>query len=111
MIQYPNLICVGPQKAGTGWQHDQLRSCDQFWCPPIKELNYFTDRFLQPVNQRKIAASVKGLNQDGGKLDTKDSQFYECVRSFKGGKPNSLDEYKKLFSFAEGRLNADISPS
>ena len=41
MIAGPNFLCIGAQKAGTGWLYEQLRSHSDFWMPPLKELHYF----------------------------------------------------------------------
>src|SRR2546423_15689927 len=43
----PDFICIGAQKAGTGWLYEQLRNHPDFWMPPMKELHYF-DRFADP---------------------------------------------------------------
>jgi len=37
----PDVICIGMEKAGTGWLYDQLAHADGAWMPPIKELNRF----------------------------------------------------------------------
>src|SRR6185295_12624998 len=40
----PDFLCIGAQKAGTGWLYEQLRSHPGFWMPPMKELHYFDRR-------------------------------------------------------------------
>src|SRR3954454_22181194 len=46
-ISGPDFLCIGAQKAGTGWLYEQLRSHPDFWMPPMKELHYF-DRLAAP---------------------------------------------------------------
>ncbi len=41
----PDFICIGMQKAATRWLYDQLRSHNEFWMPPLKELHFFDAGF------------------------------------------------------------------
>jgi hypothetical protein len=50
--RFPDLICVGAQKAATTWLHQMLRLQPAFYLPAFKELNYFTQ-----IHQPEIAYS------------------------------------------------------
>ncbi|WBU63759.1 sulfotransferase family protein [Paracoccus aerodenitrificans] len=40
----PRILCIGAQKAGTSWLHQQLNEHPKIWTAPIKELHYFNAR-------------------------------------------------------------------
>lgn len=42
----PGIIGIGAQKAGTTWLAGMLAQHPAIWAPPIKEIQYFTHRFL-----------------------------------------------------------------
>lgn len=42
-LRYPDFLCIGAQKAGTTWLHENLRFHPRIWLPPVKELQYFND--------------------------------------------------------------------
>lgn len=42
-LRFPDFLCIGAQKAGTSWLHDNLRRHPRVWMPWIKELQYFND--------------------------------------------------------------------
>lgn len=41
---YPDFLCIGAQKAGTTWLHDNLRRNPQLWLAPVKEMHYLDHR-------------------------------------------------------------------
>lgn len=43
----PNFLCIGAQKAGTSWLHQNLREHPDIWMPPIKELQFFSHMFVE----------------------------------------------------------------
>ncbi len=45
---YPDFLCIGAQKSGTTWLHDNLASHPEIWLPPVKEIHYF-DRPYDPL--------------------------------------------------------------
>jgi Sulfotransferase family len=47
----PDFFCIGAQKCGTTWLHQNLSAHPAVWLPPIKELQYF--------NQIHIAGHVQ----------------------------------------------------
>ena len=40
----PRVVCIGAQKAGTSWLHQQLNEHPKIWTTPFKELQYFNAR-------------------------------------------------------------------
>jgi hypothetical protein len=60
-MRYPDFLCIGAQKAGTGWLHSRLMLHSQLWLPPTKELSYFNNidtRRNEGQLSRKRAASA-----------------------------------------------------
>ncbi len=45
--RYPDFLGIGAQKAGTTWLHENLRRHPEIWLPPVKELQYFNQLYLQ----------------------------------------------------------------
>jgi len=41
---FPDFLCIGAQKAGTTWLHDNLHRHPQVWLPPVKELHHLDHR-------------------------------------------------------------------
>jgi hypothetical protein len=37
---FPGFLCIGAQKAGTTWLHDNLSRQPGVWLPPVKELHF-----------------------------------------------------------------------
>ena len=55
----PDFLCIGAQKAGTGWLYEQLRHHPDFWMPPMKELHYFDRIAAQPNVNRSLGRPRK----------------------------------------------------
>lgn len=111
---HPDFICVGAQKAGTGWFYDQADSHPRVWMPPIKELRYFSPVFTS-VQERATRLLRRRLDQrDTGKsVDERDIEFLQRVTSIKA---NAADEYGlaayvSLFEPAGELVTGDISPA
>lgn len=57
----PKVLCIGAQKAGTSWLHENLKSNPGAWLPPFKELHFLDHRFL-PGHRRWTKGHVtRGL--------------------------------------------------
>ena len=90
----PDFICIGMQKAGTGWVFDQLQYHPDFWMPPIKELHYLdrdTPKFGNA--KKKLRKARKSKN-----------------RKKEGGKPIDMARYGRLFRFRGPLLSGDVTP-
>jgi len=44
----PDFLCIGAQKAGTTWLHENLRQHPGVWMPPVKEVHYFDKAIRHP---------------------------------------------------------------
>ncbi len=55
---YPDFLCIGAQKSGTTWLHDNLVRHPQIWLPPVKEIHYF-DRPYDPLTARLFGRAVR----------------------------------------------------
>lgn len=43
----PDLVCIGAQKAGTSWLFEVLSERPDIWAPPLKELHFFDNKFIE----------------------------------------------------------------
>src|ERR1700754_3667019 len=98
----PGFICVGAQKAGTGWLYEQLRNHPDFWLPPMKELHYF-DRVVSGAKiQRSLAPARK--EQDRIRIarerarDQRDNEFLDQFEHLSARETLDLEGYAKLFA-------------
>src|SRR5262245_30617021 len=118
VVDGPDFLCIGLQKAATGWLYDQLQFHPEFWMPPIKELHFFDRSF---PNKRIQAAVSRILSDFEGKsaarlakgdrpFDERDRDFFEVVRSCIG-QPADLDRYAALFRTKGDLLAGDITPA
>src|ERR1700751_2421716 len=112
----PDFICIGAQKAGTGWLYEQLRHHPDFWMPPLKELHYF-DRLLSSDNtgwhrtlplarneqQRIEIARERAVND-------RDRDFLRRFEQLSDEQALDLDRYSNLFEPKGELLAGDITP-
>lgn len=110
----PDFICIGAQKAGTGWLYEQLRGHPDFWMPPMKELHYF-DRIVSGGNvQRSLAPARK--EQDRIRIarervrDQTDKKFLDQFEQLSAHGALDLDGYAELFAGKGDSITGDITP-
>jgi len=116
MTAGPDFICVGMQKAGTGWLYDQVQYHPDFWMPPTKEIHYL-DR--DPPRLKNVTSLLSVARDKPKKLerrfqrrrrwDERDYEFLEEAASL-SGQPLSFDAYAALFRFKRDLLSGDITP-
>jgi hypothetical protein len=102
----PNFICIGAQKAGTGWLYEQLRAHPDFWMPPIKELHYF-DRIARtprPGARNRFDEALKATR------DSRDEDFIRKARQIFADPEMSPARYAMLFETCEAFISGDITP-
>ncbi|HVV65062.1 MAG TPA: sulfotransferase [Rhizomicrobium sp.] len=112
----PDFICIGMQKAGTGWLFDQLQYHPDFWMPPAKEIHYL-DRdppkllnVVKLLNQaRKRPERLEKRFEHRRRWDDRDIAFLEEAASLRG-KPVDFERYCALFRFKDGRFSGDVTP-
>lgn len=111
----PDFICIGMQKAGTGWLFDQLQFHPDFWIPPIKELHYLDRAYTNTNNAQSFLDLVDRPHRRKNRLagrrpwDDRDIEFLKLFTSYRG-EERSMERYAALFRFREGKLSGDITP-
>jgi hypothetical protein len=112
----PDFLCIGAQKAGTGWLYNQLNGHPDFWLPPLKELHYFDDprRFRQKFAKEKLQrASRRDRLIRNGRWppDERDSIFYQTAREISDALRPDPDAYARLFDQKRAQLSGDLTPA
>ena len=112
----PDFICIGAQKAGTGWLYEQLRNHPDFWMPPMKELHYFdrvggdarseperTLPFVRDQNERLRVARKRARDQ-------RDNDFLDSFEHACDQRSLDLESYAALFRRKGNSISGDITP-
>ena len=104
-VRGPDFICIGMEKAGTGWLYDQIDHAEGAWMSPIKELNHFCGDPFTPFNLQRLEELKR--RQD---LSPRDREF---VRVFDNGSRRGRDAawYRETFAIKDGLVSGDISPN
>jgi hypothetical protein len=102
----PNFLCVGAQKAGTGWLYEQLRSHPDFWMPPVKELHYFDRLWRSP----RVSAAEKQRTARRNARDKRDEIFLSEIETLFARSEIDFAGYAKLFDPKNNLLSGDITP-
>jgi hypothetical protein len=110
----PDFICIGAQKAGTGWLYEQLRHHPDFWMPPLKELHYF-DRFLaSDQSRRTLPLARKETDRiriaHERAVNESDREFLNRFEQLSRQKSDDLEHYADLFKPKRELLAGDITP-
>jgi hypothetical protein len=120
----PDFLCVGAQKAGTGWLYEQLRAHPDFWMPPVKELHYF-DRPRGPRERvslwrllldRKaarrfwLARRRRRLRRKTAR-DARDLQFLDAMEPLYEQPEIDFDAYAALFQAKGPLISGDVTPA
>jgi hypothetical protein len=100
----PDFLCVGAQKAGTTWLFEQLNWHDDFWMPPLKEVNYF-DHMSRSRHPERSARSNLRVR------DERDRRFLEAMENLCAQQHIDLDLYAQLFAPKGSLLSGDVSPA
>ena len=101
----PDFICIGMEKAGTGWLYDQVDHAEGAWMSPIKELNHFCGDPFTPSNLRRL----EDVKRRPG-LGPRTRAF---IRTFEEGRRRGNDAtwYRDLFAIKGDRVSGDVSPN
>lgn len=101
----PDFICVGMEKAGTGWLHDQISKSAGAWMTPIKELNYFHGDPFTGFNLRRL--------DDLARLPDLSDRDRAFVRVFGEGRLHGKNDawYRALYANKNGLVSGDVSPN
>src|SRR3954454_14322487 len=90
----PDFLCVGAQKAGTGWLYEQLRFHPDFWMPPVKELHYFDRSWRSP----RVSPAEKQRAARKTARDERDTTFLDEMEILLAHSEIDLPGYAKLFA-------------
>lgn len=107
--RYPNFLCIGAQRSGTTWLHENLNRHPDIYLPPGKEVHYFDQRF-GPEPHRWHPSRVGSLKsreatQQGKKVE-------KWFHLFADSSTVDDDWYAKIFSFAPpSAIIGDITPA
>jgi Sulfotransferase family len=104
----PDFLCVGAQKAGTGWLYEQLRLHPDFWMPPLKELHYFDRQWRSERAEKRAKGRVAAARKSA--RDERDLRFLESIETLSMVPEIDLNKYTELFSPKGGLLSGDITP-
>jgi hypothetical protein len=108
-LSKPDFILIGQQRAGTRWLHDQLRTGNRFWLPPIKEISYFKGNVFRKGEFRELLEKA----ERGDLADFSDADI-ACIRHLrKIAKTQTMTsaDYLHIFSFKGERISGDITPN
>jgi len=110
----PDFFCIGAQKAGTTWLHQNLRRDERIWLPPVKELQYFNDLHI-PGHKRWTQGHRNGhagrrLTAYVRREDDPDLHYVRLLAHMTDP-AISDDWYRRVFGWAPaGTLTADMTP-
>src|SRR6476659_2320083 len=102
----PDFLCIGAQKAGTGWLYEQLRSHPDFWMPPVKELHYF-DRFWRSP---RVSAAEKRRTARRNARGERDERLLSDRERVCALSEIDLPGYAEPFDPKDKLLSGDITP-
>jgi hypothetical protein len=105
----PDFIVIGQQKSATRWLYDQLRHCDRFWMPPIKELSYFKGNLLGKKEFRAKTDKYTSLLGQW-KLSRLDRQFFALMMELKSRGQVTEQDYLSVFSLKGEKISGDVTP-
>jgi hypothetical protein len=108
-VNGPDFICIGAQKAGTGWLYDQLRPHPDFWMPPLKELHYF-DRAGKSARERRSKSIDRIAEARRTARDEDDLRFLDLFAQLRAKADVDLTGYAALFANKGNRFAGDITP-
>jgi len=114
------FLCIGAQKSGTTWLHEQLRRHPDICLPPIKENHYFDYLFCSenaawiPTHFRNSATTrIRSLIQNEETVDWAAVNYFSRITArVEAGQVND-DWYDDLYACCNGThpIRGDITPA
>jgi hypothetical protein len=110
----PDFIGIGSQKAATDWVHDVIKSHPSAWMPPLKELNFWTNKFRVTVARNRLNKYLKRLDE-GERVSASDLEFLRRAvfpprPDLREDSDGAVDFYRNLFSVTGSQLTGEFSP-
>jgi len=111
---FPNFLCIGAQKAGTGWLFKNLKKHPEIWLPPVKEIHFFNYYQYHPYSFFRFLFFRRWRRQL--RLRIKNGQFFNSFHTAHWNlnfffRPHTLGWYKSIFGPGNGRKTGDITPA
>lgn len=113
---FPDFLCIGAQKAGTTWLHENLTGQSEVWLPPVKEI-HFLDH-APPSLKKRLTSSASHHRLVR-------AHFRDAARDFLSGRANlsglrqagrlafgrrDFAWYEAIFPSANGLVCGEICP-
>jgi hypothetical protein len=104
-LRFPDFLGIGAQKAGTSWLHVNLGRHPSLWLPPVKELHYFNDLYIEHhrhwILRHRRTQGIDALNRylDRGVPDQRDYRLVARLADYIAG-PVTDAWYGSLFTLA-----------
>lgn len=108
-ISGPDFLCIGAQKAGTGWLYEQLRSHPDFWMPPFKEIHYF-DRLGKDRSTHNGKGGDRIDVAERVAVDQRDKEFLAAMKLAAAKSEVDFALYAQLFEPKGNFISGDITP-
>lgn len=110
----PDFLCIGMQKAGTGWLYDALIGMPRVSAHPIKEFHHFDYRLANTETdaEQHAARLRRGVAKYGSRLNDPERMKDVAARLERYLDAGCPDEaYLDLFATPEGQIAGDFTPA
>jgi hypothetical protein len=108
----PKVLCIGAQKSGTSWLHENLKWNAGAWLPPFKELHFLDHRFV-PGHRRWIKGHVaRGLREATAKAEASgDTVEIAYLKTLADPPLMTRNWYRRVFApCSSDRVGIDVTP-
>lgn len=113
---FPDFLCIGAQKAGTTWLHENLSLQPQIWLPPVKEIHFLDHPspslakrlFGKPSHHRLAREHFRQTAKDW--LACKSGPEELSLAALIAFGRRDWDWYQRMFDAAGSRVSGEICP-
>lgn len=115
MLNKPNFLCIGAQKAGTSWLWVMLNQHPGIWMPPFKELHFFDHKFIENNRNWTLGHLKKGV-KDSLRWHIRENRidlsYFKYLIDIVMEEPFTEPWYFRCFDrpLAQGKILGDITP-
>jgi hypothetical protein len=115
----PDFMCIGMQKAGTSWLHEQLKTHPDVWLPKRKELHFFDSLKNPQWNAKRQSRALKNIPDLVSKIEVaseEEQREYqnELAENVHFAKPiNDIEWYREFWRTVspQDKLVGEITPA
>jgi len=118
-MKQPDFLCIGAQKAGTTWLHNNLQYHPEVRFPHLKELHYY-DEIQAGISRNLYARLFDDHWKNGWWRDTLKYSMYDAIKRRDISKffwlinfffsPRGKYWYMSLFPNKKGTISGDMTP-